>query len=117
LIAQDAVDCACGDPLGLLVAAGVAGSALYDAATNFYVWQKGEGQERFKLPAGLEWSQVVIAAFGRAVVVALAIVFFGWVAGAVTTRTAAGAVGVALPAALETFAGIRAKSVESNTGG
>ena len=38
----EVVDCSCTTPVGWLILAGVAGSGLYDVATNFYVWQRGD---------------------------------------------------------------------------
>ena len=121
MLAQDLADCTCGTAVGWLILAGVAGSALYDVATNFYVWQRGvdlgKGRHlRHRLPYGLTVTNIILGAIYRALVAAVGVGVLSWAVGAVTNLTAAAAVGVALPAGLAAFAGIRDNDLPSGEG-
>jgi hypothetical protein len=109
-------ECECGESLAVLILAAVAGSILYDAATNYAVWQRGSGPRlRRRLPYDLTWGKIVVAAVFRSAVAATAVFVFAWAMGAVVNRTGAVAVGLAVQAAIQTFAGINENHLSERT--
>lgn len=114
--------CECGDPWWQLVLAGMCGSLLLDLAVNFYVYQRGLriSDDRWlpnRWPLGTGLSDVIGAAAVRSILAGAGVAFLAIVIGAVTTLTAAGTVGIALPEVLASFAGIRVPALTSQQNG
>jgi hypothetical protein len=110
---QVSADCECIAPTGDLLLAGLAGSLLFDLIENVLVFIRGSADtlgvhRRNRWPSEEPIARVLAAAILRAGVATATVGFLVEVVGAVTTATAAGAVGFALWPAITTFLGYAA---------